>query len=143
MFKILFMGEVKILEDWKIKISALWFFTAVAFLAYMVLTLVDPWVIEQIAAGEIEALLMGPEMLLLVAIVLLVPLVMAVLSLTLKGSANRWTNIIVGIVFIVLEFLELSELAANPSAQLILVILAKVVALALIVWYAWKSKQKA
>ncbi len=128
----------------KVKLSVLWFFTAVAFLAYMVLMLVDPLVIEQIAAGEIEALLMGPEMLLLVAIVCLVPLVMAVLSLTLKGSANRWTNIIVGIIFIVLEFLELSELVAAPSAHLILMMLAKVVALALIVWYAWKwPKQEA
>jgi len=122
----------------KVKLSALWFFTAVAFLAYIMLTFVDPWVIEQIAAGEVEALLMGPEMLLLIAIVWLVPLVMAVLSLTLKGSANRWTNIIVGLVFIVLEFIGLIELVANPLAHLILITLAKVVALALIVWYAWK-----
>jgi hypothetical protein len=122
----------------KVKLSALWFFTAVAFVAYMVLMLVDPWVMEQIALGNVEELLMGPEMLLLIAVVLLVPLVMAVLSLTLKGSVNRWTNIIVGLVFIVLEFVDLAELAANPFAQLIMVNLAKVVALVLIVWYAWK-----
>ncbi|MFQ5758281.1 MAG: DUF6326 family protein [Candidatus Bathyarchaeia archaeon] len=37
-----------------------------------------------------------PELLLRYAILLLIPLVMAVLSLTLKDSTNRWANIILG-----------------------------------------------
>jgi hypothetical protein len=122
----------------KTKISVLWLFEEVAFLAYMMLTTLEPGVIEQIMAGEIEGMKIGPEILLLLAILLLVPLVMAFLSLTLKDSTNRWANIILGIVFAGLELLNLVELLANPSAHRILMTLSKVVVAALIVWYAYK-----
>jgi len=108
----------------------------------MILMLMEPGVIAQIMTGEIEGMKIGPEILLLFAIILLVPLVMAFLSLTLKNSTNRWANIILGIVFAGLELLELVELLAHPSAHLILMTLSKVVAPALIVWYAWKSKKE-
>jgi len=120
----------------------LWIFYAVAFLVVMILALMEPDVIQQIMAGEIEGMKIGPEILLLFAILLLVPLVMAFLSLTLKDSANRWTNIILGIVFTVFQLVALIETLAQPSAHAILMEISKVVAPALIVWYAWKSKQK-
>jgi MFS superfamily sulfate permease-like transporter len=70
---------------------------------------------------------------------------MAFLSLTLKDLINRWLNIIVSIVFIVLipigtgfEFIPAAYLGS-----IIIIAIVEVVALALIVWYAWKSKQKA
>jgi len=85
----------------------------------------------------------GPDVFLLFAIVSLVPLIMAFLSLTLKDSINRWVNIIVGIVFVVIPLVTLSEAVAKSSAWAILNTLSGVVASALIVWYAWKSKQKA
>jgi len=121
----------------------LWLFYAVAFLVVMTLGAFEPGVIEQIMAGEIEGMKIGPELLLLLAILLLVPLVMAFLSLTLKDSINRWTNIILGIVFTVFQLAELIETLAQPYAHAILMEISKVVAPALIVWYAWKSKQKA
>jgi len=75
----------------------------------------------------------------------LVPLIMAFLSMTLKDSINRWANIIVGIVFTVFQVVALIEILTLPTvyAYAILMELSKVVAPALIVWYAWKSKQKA
>jgi hypothetical protein len=134
---------VKNLEDWKIKISVLWLFEAVALLAYMLLTLIEPGVIEQIMAGEIEGLQIGPELMLLFAVLVLVPLIMAFLTLTLRDSTNRWANIIVGIVVFGLNFIDLVDAVAKPSAWMTLLVLSKAVVLALIVWYAWKSKQKA
>jgi len=73
----------------------------------------------------------------------LVPLIMAFLSLTLKNSTNRWANIIVGIIFAVIPLVALGVAVAKSSAWAILNTLSGVVAAALIVWYAWKSKQKA
>jgi hypothetical protein len=70
---------------------------------------------------------------------------MAFLSLTLKDSINRWLNIIVGIVFIVLMPIG-TGFGLIPTAYLpsiIVIAIVEVVALVLIVWYAWKSKQKA
>jgi len=131
------------LEDWKIKIAVLWLFSEVAFLAYTILTLMKPGVLEQVMAGEIEGLQIGPEILLLDAIIFLFPLVMAFLTLTLKNSTNRWANIIMGIVGVVLSLNGLSGDLAQPYAYAILIWISKIVVDALIVWYAWKSKQKA
>jgi len=110
----------------------LWLFYAVASLGYGMLRSAESGVIEQI----------GPELLLLAAVIVVVQLTMAFLSLTLKDSANRWVNIIVGAVFAVLELVPLGDAVAKLSAWATLMMLAKFVALVLIVWYAWKSKQK-
>jgi hypothetical protein len=124
----------------------LWLFSVVAGVAGGFFALMEPGVIEQIMAGEVEGMKIGPELLLVYAIIILVPLVMAFLSLTLKDSTNRWANIIVGIVWIGLSlgdlFTYLTKLSAY-SAYSILMWLSGRVATALIVWYAWKSKPKA
>jgi hypothetical protein len=83
----------------------------------------------------------GPELILVFAISAWVPLVMAFLSLTLKDSINRWTNIIAGAVFAALWCVDVVEAVEKLSVWATLMTLSGVVALALIVWYAWKSKQ--
>jgi len=99
---------------------------------------------ELIEEGTIEGMQVGPELLLVGAVIdILGPLVMAFLSLTLKGSINRWLNIIVGGIYAVLEFITLLEELVNPKGYVVLMLIAAVVAPVLIVWYAWKSKQKA
>jgi len=122
----------------------LWLFEEAALLAYMTLGSLEKDVLKNfISTGEMGGIKIGPEILLLFAIVFLIPLVMAFLSLTLKDSVNRWANIIVGIVYIGLNFIDLTEVLAQLSAWATLMILSKIVALVLVVWYAWKSKQKA
>jgi len=138
-----YYGGGEILEDWKIKISVLWLFYTVSALASGILGILEPGVIDQIMTGEVEGMKITPEFLLLFAILMLIPLVMAFMSLTLKDSTNRWANIIVGIVWIGLSLTDLPKYWAEPSAYAILMWLSGVVATALIVWYAWKSKQKA
>ncbi|VVB95646.1 Uncharacterised protein [uncultured archaeon] len=128
------------MEDWKIKISVLWLFSAVAFLAHQILALIEPGVIAGIMEGEVEGMKIGTELILLFAILFLVPLIMAFLSLTLKDSINRWANIIVGAVFAAL-FTGVIVTVAKLSGETLMT-LSTVAALTLIVWYAWKSKQK-
>jgi len=124
----------------------LWLFYAVAFLVVMSLGSLEPGVLKQfLDTGEIGGMKIGPDILLLFAVLLLVPLTMAFLSLTIRDSMNRWVNVIVGLVFTVFQFVALIETLTLPSvyAYAVLMELSKVVAPALIVWYAWKSKQKA
>jgi len=136
------------LEDWRIKISALWFFYVVTWLLVLMFSLIAPGTIDEIRAGKG---VMGEPItggyLLASAIILLFPLVMAVLSLTLKDSVNRWANIIAGIVFTALSILSSFEALAlkdlSVFAYMHLIDISMVVAPALIVWFAWKSKQKA
>ena len=124
------------MEDWKIKIAVLWSLVEFCVLTFMmVLQSIPMETAAETTPGEILA----------VAISSLIPPIMAFLSLTLKGSINRWLNIIVGIVFIVLipfgSGFELIPTAYLPSV--IVIAIVQVVALVLIVWFAWKSKQKA
>jgi len=114
----------------------------VALVGYLIVMLMEPGVIADIMKGEMEGEKIGPELLLLIAIIVLVPLIMAFMSLTLKNRTNRWANIIVGIVFVVLQLLALGDAVARSSAWMTLMDFSKLVAPALIVWYAWKSKQK-
>ncbi len=133
------------MEDWRIKISVLWLFYAVALTAYMTLAGLQPGVLKEfLDKGTLEGLQVTPEVLLLFAIMILTPLVMAFLSLTLRDSVNRWVNVIMGIVFVVIQIVALGgTVAGSSSAWMILMEIAKLVAPILVVWYAWKSKQKA
>jgi len=120
----------------KTRISVLWIFMAVAMSAHSVLSFMEPGVVEKIISGEMA---MGPGMFVFMAIFWWVPLVMAILSVTLRDSANRWANMILGIVFTVLNIFHLIEhLTAAPSVHQILIIGSTVVATALIFWYALK-----
>lgn len=133
-----------ILEDWKIKVSVLWLFYTVAFLAVMLLGIMEPGVLNQfLDTGEIGGLKIGQELLLLFAVLMLVPLVMAFLSMTLKDSFNRWANIIVGIVYTGFQLFALvgTLTASSVYAYSVLIETAKVIVPALIVWYSWKSKR--
>jgi len=124
---------------WKIRISVLWIFMAVAMSAHSVLAFMEPGAMEQIGEMQISA-----GMFLFMALFWWVPLVMAVLSVTLKNLANRWTNMILGIVFTALNIFHLIEHLADPSAHQILIIGSTVVVTALIFWHALKwPKQEA
>ena len=130
------------------KTAVLWLIYDVTALAGGMLAIFEPDVLQQfLTTGEIGGMKMGPEMLLLSAIIFLVPLVMAFLSLTLKDSINRWTNIIVGIVFAGLGLglsgsIDYLARQSAYSAYVTLIGIVGFVAAALIVWYAWKSKQR-
>jgi hypothetical protein len=128
------LEDVKI--NIKIKLSVLWVAVMFLFLYVDYFTLYVPGVIEDAIAGK-----MGPfpttQVALLAAITLMtIPSLMVFLSLTLKPRANRWTNIIVGILFIVVQ---LSSLFVGESwAYYIFASIVEVVLLSLIVVYAWK-----
>ena len=92
------------MDDWRIKITVLWLFASVAFLAHQILVLMEPGIIAQLMAGNAEGQKIGPELILSFAILMLVPLVMAILTLTLEDSMNRRANIIMGAVFASLWF---------------------------------------
>jgi len=111
-----------------------------------ILELYLPGYVEDIIAGEAEGEPITAEVILLLAIIMVIPPVMAVLSITLKDSINRWANIIVGIVFAGLVLVGLGEYLMKQDAYyagLMLVAIVEFVVAALIVWYSWKwPKQK-
>jgi hypothetical protein len=64
-----------------------------------------------------------------------IPSLMVFLSLALPARANRWTNIIVGILYIVVV---VGNTVGESWAFYIFGSVVEAVLLALAVWYAWK-----
>ena len=127
----------------KTRISVLWIWMAVAISAHSLLFLFEPGGIEKITSGEMK---MGAGMLLLDALFWLIPLVMAFLSVTLKDTADRWVNMILGGIFTVLNILHLIKAISyfGLAIHQILIVGSTVLATALVFWYALKwPKQEA
>ena len=84
--------------------------------------------------------MMSPEMLWMIsAITMTIPVIMIILSLTLKYPVNRWANIIVAILFFVYNLVGLRN---YPSAYDRFLLAVSLVANALTVWYAWNWVQE-
>ncbi len=83
---------------------------------------------------------MSPEVLWMIsAITMTIPVVMIILSLTLKYPVNRWANIIVAILFFVYNLVGLRN---YPSAYDRFLIAVSLVANVLTVWHAWNWVQE-
>ena len=118
------------MEDVKIKLSGLWVAHMLSTTYADVLRLYDP--------GEVAASFpMTHELMLVSAITMVTPIVMVVLSLTLKDKANRLANIIAGIFWVGYDLLMVISSMAGPAYEIFLGIVYLVFA-APIVWYAWK-----
>jgi hypothetical protein len=131
---------------WKARLSVLWVFLAVITSAYMILILMSPGVIEDIIIGQFEGTPITGGFLAFWSIFWLIPLIIAALCFSLKDSANRWLNFIMGIIFVLFYISDTIQrlIQGEPLiAQGALDIAAPVVA-AFIAWFAWRlPKQEA
>ena len=123
------------------KVSVLWLFWTVAFLITLMVGFFEPGVLEHIIEGELYGMQLTPDLILATTIMMLVPLVMAFLSLILKDSVNRWANVALGIVYTGICLFDWLSSPVQPLYGVVLYI-AKIAASALIVWYAWKSRSR-
>lgn len=116
--------------DTRIVLSGLWIAVMLTYLLGDVL---------RMFAGDFEpGKMMGTEvgqgMWLLIAVIMLIPIVMLVLTLTLPFPAIRWVNIIVTIVVILFNIVALPYKGAYDN----FLIAVSFVFNGLIIWYAWK-----
>ncbi len=129
------------MEDQRIKISILWLLVVALLLAKFSIALLEQGVISKIMEGQYEGQGLGPEVLLASTILFLIPLAMAFLSLMLKSSLNRWTNVILGTFFFISGLSDVPGSIAELSAHGLLLDISVLLSTALIVWYAWKIKE--
>jgi hypothetical protein len=118
------------MDEVQIKLSALWVALMLTYLLGDVLRIFS----GDFKAGEIEGMQVTQAMYLGMAILFVIPIVMVFLSLTLKHPVNRWTNIIVAIVFFGFNLIGLPTYPSAYDKFLIIVSLGFNV---LTVWYAW------
>jgi len=121
---------------WKIRMSFLWVFIAVAMSAHLALYIFEAGAIEKIRTGGWD---LDEGMFVVLSLFWLVPLTMAVLSVSLKDFINRWANIIVGLgatAFSIAHFV-LCPLK-DPSIHQFIIIGSSIIVAILIVFYSLK-----
>jgi hypothetical protein len=118
------------MDEVRIKLSALWVAVMLIYLLGDVLRIFS----GDFKPGEIGGVQATQRMWLLIAAIMLIPIVMLVLTLTLKYPAIRWADIIVAIFMVVFNLFGLPY----PGAYDNFLIIVSFVFNALIVWYAWK-----
>jgi hypothetical protein len=124
------MKEVGEMEEVRIILSGLWAALMFTYLLGDVLRIFA----GDFKAGEMMGGVQASQAMYLgAAILMLIPIVMVVLSLTLKYPAIRWVNIIVAILFVIFNLFGLPY----PGAYDNFLIIVSFVFNALTVWYAW------
>lgn len=118
------------MEDVRIKLFALWVALMLTYLLGDVLRIYS----GDFKDGKIGGVKVTPMMWLGIAILMVIPAVMVVLTVTLNYPVNRWANIIVAIFFIIFNLIGLPT---YPSAYDKFLIVVSLVFNALTVWYAW------
>ncbi len=135
---------------WKIRMIVLWVIAAEAYSAHMIMVTIDPVSMKKMlewgATINAGGWVFG-------AIYWLIPLWLAFVTITVKGSSNRWANFVLGIIATLLNIYHFFMCGvpliqpgtlAEPTAHHILLVGSSLVATALITWYAWKwPKQEA
>lgn len=119
------------MEEVQIKLSAIWAALMLTYLLGDVLRIFS----GDFQGGEIGGMQVSPAMYLGMAMLMVLPIVMIILSLTLNHSLNRWANIILAILFFVFNLIGLPTYPSAYDRFLIIVGLGFNV---LTVWYAWK-----
>lgn len=117
--------------DIKVKLSTLWIVVMFNMVFADIVGFMNPGALADIMTGAV-GFEITQELLLVFAILLEIPIAMILLSRILGYSANRWANIIAGVITILFVI-------GGGSAYLSYIFFAtiEVVCLLLIIWSAW------
>jgi hypothetical protein len=119
------------MSDTRIVLSGVWVALMLTYLLGDVLRIFsDDFEAEKIAGGFQPT----QGMWLLIAVIMLIPIVMVVLTLTLQHPVIRWVNIIAAIALAVFNLFGLPYKGAYDN----FLIIVSFVFNALTIWYAWK-----
>jgi len=119
------------MEDIQIKLSVLWVATMLTYLLGDVLRIFSG---DFNTPGEISGMKITQPMWLGIAILMVLPIVMVVLSVILPYPANRWANIIMAGFFLIFNLIGLPT---YPSAYDRFLIAVSLVFNGMTIWYAW------
>jgi hypothetical protein len=128
----------RVLEDVRIgvrlKISALWIATLFLFAYGDIFGLLKPDRIEEVMGGEISGIKITEVFLFAVSAYIAIASVMVFLTLVLRPSVVRWTNIVLPILYVVSI---VASAIGESSAYFVFLSTVESAVLLLIVWYAW------
>ena len=127
------MEDIKV--SLKLKLAALWASFMFFYIYVDYFHLYMPGKIEEILAGKMYVFDITQVALLAGLTTIIIPTLMISLSAALPDKANRWTNIIVAVLYIPLA---LYNLAGEQWAHMVFGAAVQVILLCFIIRYAWK-----
>lgn len=127
------------MEDIRVRLSVLWLFATLNYIYADVFFCID---VLGSKKGSISIIHFSPAGWLGIAMLMEIPMAMILLSRILKPRANRWANIVAGIIETAAVLLAqiigpIFHLTETSSYYLFFGVL-EVVCTSLIVWYAWR-----
>lgn len=123
------------MKDRKVILSTLWIFAVLNYIYADVFGSKDPEMLKQLITGT-GPLQMTGGFLLGAAILMETAIAMVLLSRVLKYRANRWANIIAGIIHT--AAVSLSLFVGTPALYYVFFATIEIACTLFIIWYAWK-----
>jgi len=120
----------------EVTLSTLWAFLLFNYIYCDLFTAFDPRVMKSlVATGTSGGMEFTQGFLLSFSILMEIPIAMFLLSRILKYSVNRWSNIIAGVIMVIVQTYSLF----NPSTGYYLFFsIIEIACLLWIIWSAWK-----
>lgn len=121
-------------------LSTLWIFVTLNYLYCDVLSMMNPKVLNQFLTGDMGFVKITSGFLLGSAILMEIPISLVLLSRILKHKANRWTNIIAGLIMTIVQAMSL--FLGTPELHYTFSSVIEISTTAFIIWYAWTWKSQ-
>ena len=118
----------------RILLSILWIFIILNFFARDIHELGRPGMLEQMMSGTIDGVIVTEMLMLLGGIMIEIPILMTVLALLLPHEVNRWANIGVGLLTIVM----IVAMNLKPDLDNVFFMGIQLIALIAIIRIAWR-----
>ena len=127
------------MEDIRVRLSVLWLFATLNYIYADVFFCID---VLGSKKGSIGVIHFSPAGWLGIAILMEIPMAMILLSRILKPRANRWANIVAGIIetaaVLLAQFIFPIFNITETSSYYLFFGALEVVCTSLVVWYAWR-----
>ena len=121
----------------KIILAVLWIAVMFIYVYADIKTLFQPEIPEQIISGIVGGMTINQSFLFAAAVLMSIPPIMIILSLILKPSINRWVNIIVSFLHIILIIIT-RFVPGKIWYYYIYYQSIEAIFHTLIIWYAWR-----
>ena len=123
------------------KLSTLWITASLSYLYCDIISLMDPELLKQYLAGNVNGIAFTPGFLLGAAILISIPILMVALSRVLQYRVNRWANITAATFMTGVQTLTL--FIGSPAPYYLYLSIIEITCTVLIVGYAWRWREPA
>jgi uncharacterized protein DUF6326 len=127
------LGNTRI--DVRLRISALWIAMLFLFAYGDIFGMFQPGRLDEIRSGTVASMHISQAFLLAVSVYIAIASVMVFLTLTLPPRANRWTNIVLAILYIVSI---VASVIGEDWVYFWFLSVVECALLLLVVWNAWR-----